>query len=174
MSLCGNKTNTASLTVTGLGTATYFRSNAKTWGSRSCPPFENLPSLPTTTFELGRIHHSTQWCYQQCLRIVPSPYTYRDERAVTVPRCEIRWNLQGCPKLANRSQPLVARSSPYYEDMWSRYRCLTSFFPIVNTCLSCKDTARQICAMVSKCDFCVLYLQRAACSTFQTCILNLH
>ena len=34
----------------------------------------------------------------------------------------------GCPKLANRSQPLVGRSSPYYEDMWRRYRCLTSFF----------------------------------------------
>jgi len=32
-----------------------------------------------------------------------------------------------CPKLANRSQPLVGRSSPYYEDMWRRYCCLTSF-----------------------------------------------
>ena len=27
-------------------------------------------------------------------------------RAVTLPRRESRWNLQGCPKLANRSQPL--------------------------------------------------------------------
>jgi len=27
--------------------------------------------------------------------------------------------LQGCPKLANRSQPLLGRSSPYYEDMWT-------------------------------------------------------
>jgi len=26
----------------------------------------------------------------------------------------------GCPKLANRSQPLVGRSSPYYQDMWRR------------------------------------------------------
>jgi len=69
-------------------------------------------------------------------------------RAVTMPRRETRWNLQGCPKLANRSQPLVGRSSPYYDDMWRRYRwCLTSFFPIVDTCLSCEDTARQICAM---------------------------
>jgi len=34
----------------------------------------------------------------------------------------------GCPKLTNRSQPLVGRSSPYYEDMWGRYQCLTSFF----------------------------------------------
>jgi len=26
--------------------------------------------------------------------------------AVTLPRRETRWNLQGCPKLVNRSQPL--------------------------------------------------------------------
>ena len=49
-------------------------------------------------------------------------------RAVTLPRRETRWNLQGCLKLANRSQLLVCQSSPYYEDMWRRYRCLTSFF----------------------------------------------
>jgi len=48
--------------------------------------------------------------------------------AVTLPRLETCWNLQGCPKLANRSQPLVGRSSPYYKDMWRRYCCLTSFF----------------------------------------------
>jgi len=30
-------------------------------------------------------------------------------RAVTLPRSETRSNLQGCPKLANRSQPLVGR-----------------------------------------------------------------
>jgi len=34
----------------------------------------------------------------------------------------------GCPKHANRSQPLVSRSSPYYQDMWRRHYCLTSFF----------------------------------------------
>ena len=68
--------------------------------------------------------------------------------AVTLPRRETRWNLQGCPKLPDGSQPLVGRSSPYYEDMWRTYRCLTSFFPVVDTCLSCEDIARQICAMV--------------------------
>ena len=41
-------------------------------------------------------------------------------RAVTLPRRETRWNLLGCPKLANRSQPLMGRSSPYGEDMWRR------------------------------------------------------
>ena len=49
-------------------------------------------------------------------------------RAVTLQRRKTRWNLQGCPKLANRSQPLVGRSSPYYQDMWRRYCCLTSFY----------------------------------------------
>jgi len=71
-------------------------------------------------------------------------------RAVTLPRCETCWNLQGCPKLASRSQPLVGPSSPYYQDMWRRHCCLTSFFPIVNTCLNSEDTARQSCAMVPK------------------------
>jgi len=49
-------------------------------------------------------------------------------RAVTLLRRETRWNLLGCPKLPNRSQPLLGRSSPYYEDMRRRYCCLTSFF----------------------------------------------
>jgi len=70
--------------------------------------------------------------------------------AVTLPRRESHWNLQGCPKLANTSQPLVGQSAPYYEDMWRRYQWLTNFFQIVDTCLSCEDTARQSCAMVPK------------------------
>jgi len=69
-------------------------------------------------------------------------------RAVTLPRRKTRWNLQGCPKLANRSQPFVGRSSPYYEHVWRTYRRLTIFFPIVDTCLICEDIARQSCAMM--------------------------
>ena len=48
-------------------------------------------------------------------------------REVTLPRRKACWNLQGCPKLLNWSQPLVDQSSPYYEDMWRRYCCLTIF-----------------------------------------------
>jgi len=59
-------------------------------------------------------------------------------RAVTLPRRESRWNLQWCPKLANRSQPLVGRSSPYYEDMRRRYRCLTSFLRLSIHALAAK------------------------------------
>jgi len=49
-------------------------------------------------------------------------------RAVTLPRRETRRNLQGCPKQTNRSQPLVSRSSPYYEHMWRRYCLFKVFF----------------------------------------------
>jgi len=34
--------------------------------------------------------------------------------------------------------------------MWRRYCCLTSFFPLVDACLSCEDIARQSCAMVHR------------------------
>jgi len=37
-------------------------------------------------------------------------------RAVTLPRRETRSNMQACPKLVNRSQPLVGPSSRYVED----------------------------------------------------------
>ena len=69
-------------------------------------------------------------------------------RAVTLPRRETRWNLQGCLKLTKRSQPPVGWSSPYSKDMWTRYCWLTSFFPIVDTCFSCEDIARQSCGIV--------------------------
>jgi len=46
-------------------------------------------------------------------------------RAVMLPRRKTRWNLQGCPKLANGSQLLVGRSSPYCGDVCRRYCCLT-------------------------------------------------
>jgi len=71
-------------------------------------------------------------------------------RAVTLPRRESRWNLLGHTKLANVSQPLAGQRSPYCEDMWGRYCCLTSFFPIVHAGLSWEDIAQQSCAMVPR------------------------
>jgi len=96
----------------------------------------------------------------------------QDAKPVEI-RCQV-----GCPKLPDRSQPLVGRSASYCGDPWKRYCCLASFFPIVDVRLNFEDIARQICAMVSRwrflASFCVLYFQRAACSKFQTCILNSH
>ena len=68
--------------------------------------------------------------------------------AVMLPRCETRWNLQGCLKLTKRSQLLVGRSSSYCGDMFRRYWCLTSFFS--DCCLSCEDIAWQSCGMVPR------------------------
>ena len=77
---------------------------------------------------------------------------------VMLPRCETRWNLQGCPKLPDRSQPLVGQSSPYSGDMWRRYCCLTLFL-IVDMCLSCEDIARKNCAMVPRWRFFASFLR---------------
>jgi len=55
---------------------------------------------------------------------------------------------------------------------------LKNCFPIVDMCISCEDIARQSCAMVPRWRFLATFLrpvfQRAACRTFQTCILNSH
>jgi len=64
----------------------------------------------------------------------------------------------GVPQTNERSQLLVGRSSPYCKDMWGRYCCLTIFFPIVDTCLSCEDIARQSCAIVRKWRFFASFL----------------
>jgi len=63
----------------------------------------------------------------------------------------------GVPKPANRSQPIVGQSSPYYEDIWRRYRCFTSFFPIVDTCFICEDSPTNLCRGVQMAIFCVLF-----------------
>ena len=52
-------------------------------------------------------------------------------RAATLPRRETRGNWQGCHKLANRSQPVMDRSSPYYGNLWRRYCCLLSIRALV-------------------------------------------
>jgi len=83
--------------------------------------------------------------------------------AVTKPKRETRWNLQGCPKLTKRSQPLVGQSSPYYGDMWRRYCCLTSCFPIVDTCLFLRRYSPTICGMVPRWRF---------LATFASCICS--
>jgi len=45
---------------------------------------------------------------------------------------------------------------------------------IVDTCLSFEDNPTTLYAGSQMANFFLLYFQRAACSTFQTCILNSH
>jgi len=99
-------------------------------------------------------------------------------RAVTMLRRQTRWNYQGVPKT---NETISAASGPKFTILWGHVEeilLLNKFFLIVDTCLSCEDIAWQSCAMVPRWRFwqlfCVLHLQRVACSTFQTWILNLH
>ena len=95
-------------------------------------------------------------------------------RAVTLPRRQTRWNLQGCPKLTKRSQLLVGRSSPYYEDIWRTYWCLTSFIPIVDMCLNCEDIAQQTCGMVPRWRFLATFLRPVFPSSRAQHVSDLH
>jgi len=97
----------------------------------------------------------------------------------TLPRRETSWNLLGCRKVPNWSQPLEGRSSPYCGDMWKRLLLLRKFFsqlPIYALVVKIQpDKVVRWCAEGNFLHhFCVLYFQWAACSTFQTCILNSH
>jgi len=86
---------------------------------------------------------------------------------VTLPICESRWNLQGCPKLANRSQPLVGRNSPGYEDMWRRYRCLTCLFRLSIYALAAKIQPEKVVRWCQNVDFCDLCFERARAAHFR-------
>ena len=94
--------------------------------------------------------------------------------AATLPRRETHSNLEGCPKQVNRSQPLLGRTSPYYENMWRTYCCLISFFPIVDTCLNCEDIARQSCAMVPRWRFLATFLRPVFSASRMQHISDLH
>ena len=84
----------------------------------------------------------------------------------------------GCRKLTNRPQPLVGQSSPYCGDMWRRYCCLTSFIQLSIHALVAKIQPDKVVRWCPDGEFLVMFwimrFQRAARSTFQTCILNLH
>ena len=84
------------------------------------------------------------------------------------------------PRVPQTNETISAASRPKFTILWGHVEMLllNKFFPIVDMCLNCEDTARQSCAIVPRWRFlhrfCVLYFQRAARSAFQTCILNSH
>jgi len=94
----------------------------------------------------------------------------------TLPRREIRWNLQGCLKPQTRQQ-ISAASRPKFTILWGCVGETLLFkknFPIVDKCLNCEDIAQESCVLAPRWRFLaifwVLHFQRAARSTFQTCI----
>jgi len=99
-----------------------------------------------------------------------------DCRAVTLPRRETRWNLQG----PQTGKLILAASRPKFTISWGHVEdilLLNKFsFRLSIRALVAKiyPVAWQSCAVVPLATFCVLCFQRAACSRFQTCILNSH
>jgi len=73
-------------------------------------------------------------------------------------------------------EPISAASGLKFVILWGHVQDILLFkkffFLIVDTCLSCEGTARQIVQWWRDGNFCVLYFQQAASSTFQTCILK--
>ena len=71
----------------------------------------------------------------------------------------------GVPQTPEPISAVSGPRSPYCEDIWRTYCCLTSSFPIVDTCLSCEDIVRESCAMVGRWRFftsCIFSEPRAA------------
>ena len=72
----------------------------------------------------------------------------------------------GVPQTPDRSEVLVGRSSPYCEDLWRRYCCLTVFFRLSINALVAKIQPDKVVQWCADGDFlhhfCILYFQRAA------------
>ena len=84
-------------------------------------------------------------------------------------------------RVPQTNETISADSGPKFTILWGHLEqklLLINFFRLSIRALVAKIIARQSCAMVPRwrflASFCVLYFQRAACSTFQTCILNSH
>jgi len=112
---------------------------------------------------------TAQWCWQS----VTAAYLHL--RNITVYLC----NYRHIVVVFSKRKPSWT-SRPKFTILWGRVEeilLLNKFFPIVDTCLSCEDIARQSCTMVPRWWFLATFgscICRAACSTLQTYILNSH
>jgi len=82
-------------------------------------------------------------------------WTAVQQRCQDAKAVEISW-------VPQTTEPISAASGPKFTILWGIWRtycCLTSFFPIVYTCLNCKDIARQSCPMVPRWRFLATFLR---------------
>ena len=94
-------------------------------------------------------------------------------------RCTITAKTRNPLKFAGvpeTGKPMSDANEPKFTIL--REPLFNKFFLIVDICLRCEDIARQCVWWCADGEFsaifCVLYYQLAACSMFQTCILNSH
>ena len=98
-------------------------------------------------------------------------------RAVTLPRRETRWNYLGCPGVPQTNETISAASGPKFTILWSHVEeilLLNKFFPIVDTCFSSEDIARQSCAMVPRWRFLATFLGPAFAASRVQHLSDLH
>ena len=82
--------------------------------------------------------------------------------------------LAGMPQTTGSISAASGPSSPYCGYIGRRYCCLTSFFPIVDMCLSCEDVARQSCAMAPRWRFLATFLRPVFSASRVQYVSDLH
>jgi len=96
-------------------------------------------------------------------------------RAVTLPRRETRWNLQGCPQTP---EPISAASGPKFTILWEYVEeilLLNNFFRLPIRALVAKIQPYKVVRWCPDGDFLKTLrpvFAGAPCSMLQTCILN--
>ena len=93
--------------------------------------------------------------------------------AVTLPRCKTHWNYLGC----QTNETISAASGPKFTILWGHVEeilLLNKFFPIVDTCLSSIDIARQSCGMVPRWRFLATFLGPAFAVSHVQHLSDLH
>jgi len=84
------------------------------------------------------------------------------------------WNRLKYAGVPQTNEMISAACGPYYGDMWRRHCCLTSFFQIVDTCLSCEDIARQSCGTVPRWWFFASFLRAVFSASCAQHVSDLH
>jgi len=162
-------------------------------------PFSNAANYRRTQdLDAHRIFHLAAFRYgarpQKCINCVPA----RRRSNIAQSLVDLRWAMlllpfivwwikavwnplkfAGVPQIC---QPLTAVSGPKFTILCGHVEevlLCNKFFPIVDTYLKLRRySLTKLCdgaqIAIFLHNFCVLYFQRAACSTFQTCILNSH
>ena len=81
------------------------------------------------------------------------------------------------PGVPQTNETISAASGPMFTILWEHVEeilLLNNFFPIVDTCLSCEDIARQNCGMVPRWRFLATFLGPAFASSRVQHISDLH
>ena len=81
------------------------------------------------------------------------------------------------PGVPQTNETMSAASGPKFTILWGHVGeilLLNKFFPIVDTCLSCKDIARQSCAMVPRWRFLATFLRPVYAASRVQQVSDLH